>query len=188
MISEQEAKDILSKYRKAFPVLIKYLEESGKKASTLLESRTLSGRRRLFKRPEWNDAILIAKDRLKKKGVTDRLPSTREVASAYKGMFGSIEREGKNQPIQGSNADMIKVAMGCGLDKVGNGFLWHGLEVKYKAKLINCVHDELVVECPDECAEECFKFVGDCMMRAGAEFVKTIVMDWDGKVSGRWEK
>jgi DNA polymerase I-like protein with 3'-5' exonuclease and polymerase domains len=188
LISEKEAKEILSKYRKSFPTLIKYLEDSGKHASTSLESRTLSQRRRLFKRPEWNDAVEVAKERLKNHGVTDRLPTTREVASAYKGMFGSVEREGKNQPVQGSNADIIKVAMGCGFDESGNSFMWQSLETKYKAHLINMVHDEVVVECPAEYAEECFKFVGDCMMRAGAEFVHSIPMLYDGKISDKWEK
>ena len=50
------------------------------------------------------------------------------------------ERAAMNMPLQGSSADIIKVAMINVADKLKAG--------NYKAKLVLQVHDELVIDCP----------------------------------------
>jgi DNA polymerase-1 len=182
-ITEKEATLLLSRYKKAFPTLTAYLEASGKKAAMLLESRTLAMRRRMFRKPEWKLAVERAQER--NKGNT---PNMRQINSAYKGMYSSITREGKNTPIQGSGADMVKIAMGCGFDQNDQPFLWHKLEPEYDGKLVNMVHDELVAYSPEEKADPCFNMIGDCMVRAGAELVKTIPMTYEGHVDNYWRK
>jgi DNA polymerase-1 len=183
-VSEDDAKKLLAKYRAAFPTLIKYLELSGNTAVIKLESRTLAGRRRCYTKPNWNDAVAKAAEELRE---GETVPSSRKIAQKYKAMHEAIKREGKNTPIQGSNADMAKIAMGCGFDKNGTPFMWHGLG-QFQARLLNFVHDEFVVECPEEYAEACYHFVGDCMKRAGAELVHTIVMEYEGHIADRWKK
>ena len=65
------------------------------------------------------------------------------------------ERIALNTPIQGSAADIIKLAMIC-VDKA--------LRENYpEAKLILQVHDELIVECPEHCAEDVAKLVSSQM-------------------------
>jgi len=127
-------------------------------------------------------------ERRKKAGNSNKLVTIKDVAKERQIMFGSIDREGKNTPIQGSNADIMKVAMGAGYGSDGLPFMWQRLETDFKAKLVNFVHDEFVVECPDEYAEECYKFVSECMSRAGAEFVKKIPMTTDGVIDTKWAK
>ena len=62
---------------------------------------------------------------------------------------GSVERRGKNHCIQGTNASIIKRAMGCGFDKDQKPYLWHTLP-QYRAKVQNMVHDELVMSAPKD--------------------------------------
>jgi len=51
------------------------------------------------------------------------------------------ERVARNMPVQGSAADIIKIAM----IRVSNRFTEEGM----KARLVLQVHDELIVECPE---------------------------------------
>jgi DNA polymerase-1 len=185
--TEAYAEMLLAKYRATFPTLIKYLDASAKMAVTKFESRTLAFRRRIFHKPTWDTAVKRAKEELEAKGIQTP-PTSKKIMQKYKAMFMAIEREGKNTPIQGTNADLAKIAMGCGFDQSGIGFMWHELEPKYGAKLVNFVHDEFVIEVLPERAEECFKFVGDCMERSGKELVKLIPMTWEGVISDRWKK
>lgn len=181
---EDFAEKLLKKYRDTFPTLIAYLTQSAKMAVNTLESRTLSGRRRCFTKPTWEKATALVAQDLKE----GQVPTTKKIAQKYKAMFMSIEREGKNTPIQGSNADLAKIAMGCGFDQDGVGFMWHELEPKFGARLVNFVHDEFVIEVKPEIADECFKFVGDCMTRSGKVLIKLIPMTWEGSISDRWKK
>jgi DNA polymerase-1 len=186
-ITEEQATALLAKYRKSFPTLVKYLTASGDRAKMKYEARTLSQRRRCFHKPTWADAVKKAQERLKKKGF-DSVPSTRQIGSAYKAMYSAIEREGKNTPIQGSNADIAKIAMGCAFGKDGKEMMWHGLEPRFGAKMVNFIHDEFVVEVHKDKADECFKFMAECMERGGAELVKCIPMTTEGHIADRWTK
>ena len=69
------------------------------------------------------------------------------------------ERTATNSPLQGSAADLIKVAMIRVSDAVRAGF---------QAKLLLQVHDELVVEAPQAEAEAVARLVKDCMEGAAA--------------------
>ncbi len=67
-----------------------------------------------------------------------------------------------NMPIQGTNADILKYAM-VKIDKVFT-------EKKLEAKLIMQVHDELVVECPDNEIDEVTKILHEIMEH---------IVEWD---------
>jgi DNA polymerase-1 len=70
----------------------------------------------------------------------------------------AAERVAVNTPIQGSAADIVKTAM-LSLDKA--------LSVKKSsARLLLQVHDELILECPKEAAEETAALVRDRMENA----------------------
>jgi DNA polymerase I-like protein with 3'-5' exonuclease and polymerase domains len=183
---EEYAIKLLDRYKKAFPTLVKYLEISAKTATAKMESRTLSQRRRKFSKPEWKTAVELTIKDWKEKGKKD-LPQAKHFNQKYKSMYAAIEREGKNTPIQGSNADIAKIAMGCGFGKDGLPFMWHGLG-QFNARLINFVHDEFVIDVPEDRAKACFDFVAGCMSRAGAELVKSIPMTTEGHIEDRWTK
>ena len=62
-----------------------------------------------------------------------------------------------NTPIQGTAADLIKLAMIR---------IYHALQQSYpEAKLILQIHDELIVECPEGIADQVAALVSDEMGR-----------------------
>jgi DNA polymerase I len=71
---------------------------------------------------------------------------------------GFAERNAINSPIQGTAADMIKLAM----VKVHDAFIKN----KYESKMVLQVHDELVFDAVKEEAEEIKSVIIDCMQMA----------------------
>ncbi len=63
-----------------------------------------------------------------------------------------------NTPVQGTAADIIKVAM----IRVDRALREHGL----RSRLISQVHDELILECPPEEAEEAGRLLREAMENA----------------------
>jgi DNA polymerase-1 len=187
-ITQKEAKDLLDKFNRAFPVVMKYLNNSGQRAAQKLEARTLGQSRRFFQKPTWEQATLMAKrKRLMKKPPQAGEPNGQEISKQYNIIYSAIEREGKNTPIQGSGAEMVKLALGCGHDKNGTAFLWQILR-ESGAFLVNTVHDEIVIEAPEEIAETVKALAVDAMMRAGAELVKTVKMEVEFNIGDFWSK
>ena len=117
-ISVAAAKAYIEDYMHAFPMVEKYLSDIVADAKKNGYVTTLLGRRRYI--PE-----LASKKKM-------------EVA------FG--ERVAMNSPIQGSAADIIKLAM-VNVDAKLR-------ESGYDARLIMQVHDELIIEAHESCAEE----------------------------------
>ena len=182
---KQDAEQDLSRYRMWVPTLWKFLEELSASASFNLESRTTIGRRRIFKRPTWETAkVHFMNDPRNHK----RVPTQEEIKHEMKRMWASIDREGRNAPIQGGNGDLIKLAMGCGFDSSGKPFLWHRLEPEYGGLLENLVHDELVTEGPDEHAEEIQEATQDAILRAGKEIYKDVLMKSETNIAPYWSK
>ena len=75
-------------------------------------------------------------------------------------MRGFAERNAINSPIQGTAADMIKLAMIKLHKELVNG--------KFKSKMILQVHDELVFDALKEEAEEIKPLILECMQTAMA--------------------
>ena len=216
-VSKEEAVDLMTKHEYTFPDIWAYLEDSGKSAKFNKESRDMFGRRRLFPTPTWERATEKAKEDREEKLrfpepvqekkindfiaingrkptkeekyiLTHRLPTSSEIANAYAKMHESIERQGKNSPIQASNASIAKLAMGWGRDEKQNKpYLWHTLPL-YKAKLLKFVHDELVVQCPKRYGKIVAELIGDAFLRAGAERMTKVQMLFDYKIGPHWMK
>lgn len=109
-ISRTEAKEIIDQYFIEFPKVKSYMDQSIAKARDYGYVETVLGRRRYLK----------------------------DILSPNMNERGFAERNAINAPIQGSAADMIKVAMIQIQD-----FLW---KENLKSKMILTVHDELVFD------------------------------------------
>ncbi len=150
-VDQQAAEDLLERYFRAFPRVREYLDRAARQALAKGVASTLGGRRYWFV-----DMRRDGKD-----------PNT-------------LIRVAKNMPIQGTNADMVKLAMG----RVVRAFAHDGLD----AFLVNMVHDELVVEASVADAEAAKAVLVREMMAAGAELVRSVPMTVDATISESWSK
>lgn len=119
--------------------------------------------------------------------LTHRPPNQRELNSALWSLRGSVERQGKNHPIQSCNSTIIKLAMGCGHDAEGKPYLWHTLR-NYMAKILKMVHDELVILVPSIYAQDVADLVQDAFRRAAATKMKKVIMESDYHIESYWCK
>ena len=111
-ISTRKAQEYIDKYFETYSDVKNYMQANVSQASQVGYVETLLGRRRV---------------------INEIKASNYNVRS-----FG--ERAAMNMPLQGSSADIIKIAMINVREKLKQG--------NYSAKLVLQVHDELVIDCP----------------------------------------
>lgn len=138
-ISRREAERFIQQYFAAFPRVKAYIEAVKAQVARQGYVETLLGRRRYF--PELMPAGPGQPPR--------RLPEA---------VRRKAEREAINAPIQGSAADLIKLAM----IRIDRALQEHGL----RARMIMQVHDELVFEVPEEEVETVRALVEERMRNA----------------------
>lgn len=100
----------------------------------------------------------------------------------YFQLKGKIERNSKNYPVQGTGADMIKLAGIYFLRKLEEkGWNWD-------VKIPNEVHDEWVAECKEEIANEVSLLLQNAMEEAGKIFCQNIPIIAEPKITKTWQK
>ena len=129
-VSRQEAETFITQYFATFPDVRDYIEKTKREAATQGYVATVTGRRRAM--PELRDP-------------------RREIRA-------QAERAAVNAPVQGSAADIIKVAM----VRLHAEMRRRGL----KSRMILQVHDELVFEVPEDELAEMAALVRDTMEHA----------------------
>ena len=148
-----QAKRLLDTFRKLNPVIMDCLNDWRRQAVSLGYTTTMSGRRRYFERPARDDPD-------------------------YQFKRGSIEREAGNQPIQGTSADITKLA------EVQIQRAWHRSGTD--AVLINSVHDEIMAEARADVADEACQVVGKQMEKAYANWIKQVPCVVEVGVQTQW--
>ncbi|WP_295613471.1 DNA polymerase I, partial [Chamaesiphon sp. GL140_3_metabinner_50] len=130
-----EAKIFIDKFYDRYPGIFDYLERIKREAIALGYVETVCGRRRYFRFESG-----------KLRGLKGSDPNSIDLDNL--GNLGQVDaghlRAAANAPIQGSSADIIKLAM-IEIDK---------LLAQYQAKMLLQVHDELVLEIPQDEWEE----------------------------------
>ena len=94
--------------------------------------------------------------------------------------LGEIERAGKNQPIQGGNADLTKLALVLLYREI--------VYNNWPVKIIHTVHDEIQTEVLEEYAVKWKDKMNFIMEEAGKVIVKSIPMKVDCKIDEKWAK
>jgi DNA polymerase-1 len=112
-IGRKEAKELIDGYFNSYPGVKSYMDESIRKARDKGYVTTMFGRRRYL----------------------------RDIQSRNQVVRGNAERNAINAPIQGTAADIIKIAMIRIHEKLEGE--------KFKSKMILQVHDELIFEVPE---------------------------------------
>ena len=116
--SEEEAVTLINQFMERNPAVKSFMDEALNEARQTGYAFTVLGRRRF-------------------------LP---EIISANKGERERAERQAGNLPIQGSAADVVKMAMIL-IDEAQ-------LDERLGCKMLLQVHDELIFECPEETSDE----------------------------------
>lgn len=80
---------------------------------------------------------------------------------------GEMRRQARNTPIQAMCGDILKVAIRL----LSENLREHG------AQMVNLIHDEIIIECPDAHIDGAVPVIRDCMVKAGAEFIKAVPVE-----------
>lgn len=129
-ISRTEAKEIIDNYKKQFANIQKYMDDTINFAREHGYVQTLMGRKRWL----------------------------RDINSSNFTVRGFAERNAINSPIQGTAADMIKLAM----TRIHAAFKQH----QFKSKMILQVHDELIFDARRDEVETIKPIIIECMRNA----------------------
>jgi DNA polymerase I len=107
-----------------------------------------------------------------------RVRKFKETSGLGSAELGALRREAMNYPIQGCSADIAKLALGYVREEL------EGLD----ARLVNCIHDEFVVECAEGISAEVSERTKRAMLRAGEEILNKVPVDVEVAVSHEWTK
>lgn len=154
-ISVEEAERIISNYFRKVPKVKSFLTGLGELAKTNGYIRTGD----LYRRIRWFEGY-NNKDDFKRQG--------------------QIEREGKNLPIQGANANILKKSLVDIYKKIINN--------NYPVKMLLTVHDENITETPKEFSRDWKPILADTMISAGNEIITSVPMKVDVKIGKTWHE
>lgn len=146
-VSNKEAKDYIDGYLKHFSGVASYM----------------------------NRMIEVAKDNGYAETLFKRRRYLPELASSNHMLRAFGERVARNMPIQGTAADIIKIAMVKVAERLE--------KEKLQSRLILQVHDELIVEAPENEAETALAIVTEEMEKACSMKVRLLA---DGKIGKTW--
>jgi len=148
-LSVPEAENVLRKYFATYRGLDSYLREAANRAVNERQARTASGRLVRFRYDE-NDRQQIS----------------------------MTQRNGKNTPIQGTSADILKRSLRLLKDELRDT----------TARIVNIIHDEIVVEADADQATEIAQKVERAMCSAGEEYLKTVPEKVETEIADEWIK
>src|SRR6267142_99341 len=147
--SVAEAENILRKYFATYRGLDTYLHEAADRAVRNRQARTGLSRFDRFRYDE--------QDRQQ---------------------ISMTKRNGKNTPIQGTSADILKRALRLLTDELRGT----------NAQIVNIIHDEIVVEADAGEAEEIAQKVERAMCAAGQEYMQTVPVKVETEIADEWVK
>ena len=192
-LSVEQGQKIYDAYFAAFPGLKAYFDEAKKfgvdNGYVLISAVT--GKKSYV---DYYGEFLEAKKAVGVKGFWDNYKKHREhktasyskikqQVSTFFSKKGQIERMSLNYSIQGESAEITKLA---GI------YFWEEYLVPNKllftVKLINAVHDEYLVECPESLGEEAAQFLQKSMEKAGDVFCKRIRLKAEPTIDMYWKK
>ncbi|MCU1289309.1 MAG: DNA-directed polymerase [Acidobacteria bacterium] len=148
-LTQTEAEDVMRKYFGTYRGLDSWLRNAARNVVQERAARTASGRLSRFRFDEEDrKAISLA------------------------------QRNGKNMPIQGTSADILKRALRLLHDQIS----------ETSARLVNIVHDEIIVECDAAEADATAEKLEKAMCAAGEEYVKKVPVKVDVHIADDWTK
>jgi DNA polymerase I-like protein with 3'-5' exonuclease and polymerase domains len=144
-----DAENVLRRYFGTYRQLDSYLRDAASRAVTDRQARTASGRLVRFRYDE-----------------SDRQ------------QISMTQRNGKNTPIQGTSADILKRALKLLREELRDT----------SAQIVNIIHDEIVVEVDANEAQSVAATVERVMCDAGQEYLRTVPVKVETAIADEWVK
>ena len=151
--SLEEAETYLRKFAETYPVMNEWLNNTGNTGLRTLQSRTKAGRLVAFLKPSGK-------------------PGSKEL----RGQQGAVRRNARNTPIQGLNADVLKIALPRVMKAIEG----------YDAKLVHEIHDEIIVESNESCSQEIASILEREMRESAELYVQTVPIEVSADVVESW--
>ena len=155
-VSTAEGREFIQKYKQQYGRIFAYLERVKKEAIALGFVHTICGRRRYFD--------FVSPSLRQQRGENSDNIDLTQIKYNYED--GQLLRAAANAPIQGSSADIIKIAM----------VKLEPILANYRGRLLLQVHDELVFEVPPDELEELQEQI-KCTMENAVELSIPLVVD-----------
>lgn len=202
----EEAQEIIDKFFNAFPKVKEWINNTIESARKCGYVEDIAGRRRRLpdiKLPKYeirdisdknnatfnpilgcSDRVIINSNIEKYRKLLDRVNNRRDYELIQKqaladnieihdntGFIAQAERQAVNSRVQGGAATLTKAALICiqndqRLKSIG-------------AKIINTVHDEILIEAPEECSDLAGKYLTEDMINSAKKYVPDVPMDVD---------
>jgi DNA polymerase I len=191
-LSVEQGQHIYDSYFNAFPGLKSYFDEAkkfGVENGYVLISPVTGKKSYVDYYDEFsklkNEMNKDFWDRYKQMKNSDT-PTARQMKEKVSQFFrkrGDIERMSLNYPIQGESAEITKLACVYFWTKylVPNNLL-------FKVLIVNIIHDEILIETPEEIAQQAAAQLEKAMVDAGAKFCKRVPLKADPCIAPYWKK
>lgn len=158
MLNFAQIKDLQNRHARSFQKASEWLREAGMRAFRQGYSETMMGRKRFYTRPD---------------------PSVLDPDTYTKRVEG-LKRQGANGPIQGTNADITKMAMVNIYDEIQ--------DAGYNAHIILQVHDEIVVLAQKNQAEAVKLMLEETMRKTAEKIITKVPVSAEAVLSETWKK
>lgn len=170
---------VYKSYFEAFPGLKAFFDLGFQKAEyyQYVQFNNVTGRKFFFS--EDNDFFAL-KDIIADPYFTAIYSNPREIIKKHDKAKNDIQRLSQNYPIQGTAADITKYATILFFSEILKRNWWKIV------KIVNLVHDEILVECPKELTEEVKEVLIASMEKAGEPFCKIIPLKADAVSGDHW--
>lgn len=211
--SKEEAQEIINSFYEAFPDVKKWIDETMENAHKYGYVEDVAGRRRrlpdilldkyefeeinkkvtfnpiLFTSGELNSIDSTVLDKYKRllsnakyKRDIDNVKKLAESENLHihdnSGYIAQAERQAVNSRVQGGAATLTKCAL---LD------IYNNQELKdLGAKIINTVHDEILLEVPEENSDRCAELLSSLMINSAKKYVRDVPMSVDTYCVDAW--
>jgi len=193
-VSEEQAQQVYNGYFEAFPGLKEYFDktkqEGLKNGYVLISSKT--GKKCYIEyyeefleiQKEFTKEFWTRYRKLKERGVgSPTFLEMKDKVSKYFTKKGEIERMSLNFPIQGESSEITKLSA---------IYFWEDYLIPnnllFVVKFVNVIHDENLIEAPEEITEEACKALVKCMEKAGEKFCKRVPLKAEASIATYWKK
>jgi len=171
-----EASKLIKDFYEAFPTLKPYFHARHEMALNLdyilIDKYTF--RRSYHYDLEQYKYLRSTVERFKRRGW--QIPP--QIWGQHQKISASIKRNSQNYPIQGISGSMTKLASIMLLEELE--------KLPYKVLFCNTIHDEIVLECPEQHAKEVADILQQSMEGAGKKLSKKVKITASPEIATRW--